>query len=462
MTQTKHSIFYKRGRFLFGLLAGTAFTAAGMAQEMVKADVQTSLAETIAKRRSVRQYAEQPVEDDKLSWLLKFLTVHNSTGFEDGRIVIQLNDQIVQYDPRNEKLNPSESAFPDLRMYPAPIHLYLLSQAEEENESESLWIWRGYAGQRIYLGVSALGLGTVTIRGIGFPIGYPAEPMTWSTYESFRIGLPDRLNTQLENTLLPPADENLESITKESLHALLWSAYGLSYLQDAKGKVHRTVPSARGKYPMRVMAITPEGIFQYIPDSIACRLARSENLIPKIHEWLNPGDFRDASHFLVLIWNRTVLESKAFAWYEAGASLANLQLTANALNHQLFRVGLATSDSLSALLEINNDMEEVLLVVGIQGGLSKKSSAEWKDGIYTGATKSWPAMEVEVTVREGRIQNLQILHNNSTPEFSTQVLASLPDKIIQANNTEVDGVSGATLSSNSLKKAVQNALENAK
>ena len=60
------------------------------------------------------------------------------------------------------------------------------------------------------------------------------------------------------------------------------------------------------------------------------------------------------------------------------------------------------------------------------------------------------------------MRDVQILEDNSTSEFISQVRASLSDDIIQANSIDVDGVSGATLSSNSLKRAIQEALGKAK
>jgi len=463
--QIKRSIFQKGQRLLFVWFAGLFIVTGGTAQEIKlapKASVSTSLTKAIAKRMSVRQFSNQNIEEEKLSWLLWFLSENNVTGYDSGQVVIQMNDKTYQYDPQDNVLNSFVQPLPDLRMYPSPIKFYLIPSSQKENENESLWIWRGFAGQRIYLGASALGLGTVTVWGIGFPVGYPAKPVQWSEPESLKIEFPDRFKEKLEETFLPEKGDALKPITKESLHILLWSAYGFSNLQEASGRVHRTVPSARGKYTMRVIRISPEGAFEYLPDSSRCQLASSENIIPHIQKSLNQEKFQNISHFLVLIWNRTILKSKEFALYEAGASLANLQLMANVLHHRISWMKVEPPNLLSQILKINEDVEEALMIIGIDGDSPKKSAAKWKDGVYAGASTGWPAMEIEVTIQDGKINNLQILEDNSTSEFVSQVRASLPDDIIQANSIDVDGVSGATLSSNSLKKAIQDALEKAK
>ena len=377
MIRVKYAIFQKGQRYLISWLIGFVVTSSGMGQEMKlapKAEIPATLSESMAKRMSVRQYSEQPVEDEKLSWLLRFVSENNVAGYDSGQVLIQMDDKTYRYDPGMQTLNGIEYTFPELRMFPAPVNIYLMPLNITHKKRESLWIWRGFIGQRIYLGASALGLGTVTIRGIGFPIGYPAESLTWSKNEKLKIDLPDSFQTKLEETVFSPKEDAPESIVKESLHALLWSAYGFSNLQDANGRIHRTVPSARGRYPMRLMLISSEGIFDYLPDSSRYQLATSENIIPEIQKSLNQEKFQNTSHFFVIIWNQSVLESRAYALYEAGASLANLQLAANALNHKISWTKMDSTHVLSSHLALNEDTEEALMVVGVQSA-SMKSSA---------------------------------------------------------------------------------------
>ncbi len=83
--------------------------------------------------------------------------------------------------------------------------------------------------------------------------------------------------------------------------------------------------------------------------------------------------------------------------------------------------------------------------------------AEAADGVYIGECNvNFIYAKVEVTVRDGRIENISILeHRNERGESAEAVV----DKIVEEQKIDVDAVSGATNSSNVLKKAVENALE---
>ena len=93
---------------------------------------------------------------------------------------------------------------------------------------------------------------------------------------------------------------------------------------------------------------------------------------------------------------------------------------------------------------------------------TKKDSMGVKDGTYVGISEGWTGMKTEVTIRKGQISGIKILEINGTPEFYGKVVDLLPDRILSKNSLEVDGISGATLSSNSMKESVGHALEQAK
>lgn len=86
----------------------------------------------------------------------------------------------------------------------------------------------------------------------------------------------------------------------------------------------------------------------------------------------------------------------------------------------------------------------------------------WKDGVYEGTSPGWTGMKVQVRVHKGKIHSVKVLEVKGTLRFAQMAVDSLPARMRINNSTEVDGVSGASLSSNSLKDAVQAALENAK
>ncbi len=86
-------------------------------------------------------------------------------------------------------------------------------------------------------------------------------------------------------------------------------------------------------------------------------------------------------------------------------------------------------------------------------------AAEASDGIYIGECNvDFIYAKVEVTVHDGRITDINILeHRNERGESAETVV----NKIVEEQKIDVDAVSGATNSSIVLKKAVENALEQA-
>ena len=84
------------------------------------------------------------------------------------------------------------------------------------------------------------------------------------------------------------------------------------------------------------------------------------------------------------------------------------------------------------------------------------------DGKYTAESSGWTGMSVEVEIRRGKIERIQVLRAKGSTKFSDRVVQSMPGKIVKAGQIEVDDVTGATLSSRSLKEAVRLALEKAR
>ncbi|MBN1779848.1 FMN-binding protein [bacterium] len=85
----------------------------------------------------------------------------------------------------------------------------------------------------------------------------------------------------------------------------------------------------------------------------------------------------------------------------------------------------------------------------------------YQDGTYTGESTEWTGMTVQVRVKNGKINDVKVLKVKGTPEYYDVVVRKLPRCIEAAGHPDVDGISGATLSCDSMKKAVRNALEKA-
>jgi len=81
------------------------------------------------------------------------------------------------------------------------------------------------------------------------------------------------------------------------------------------------------------------------------------------------------------------------------------------------------------------------------------------DGTYFGKTKGiLTGVKVEVTVKKGRITKIEILKARGWPAFKKKAIKEMPGRIIKAQSLKVDAVTGATISSKNIIKAVENAL----
>lgn len=89
-------------------------------------------------------------------------------------------------------------------------------------------------------------------------------------------------------------------------------------------------------------------------------------------------------------------------------------------------------------------------------------SKELTDGEYEAAVDGQEGvMTVKVTVTNGVIAAVDIVEHKETQSIAGDALTKIPQNIVEKNSVEVDGISGATLTSNRIKKAVTQCLEQA-
>jgi len=82
------------------------------------------------------------------------------------------------------------------------------------------------------------------------------------------------------------------------------------------------------------------------------------------------------------------------------------------------------------------------------------------DGLYRGTVDgTYGPLTVEVEFREGRIRAIDIIEQNETEDYFFDAYPSIPRKIIDKQQLEVDVQTGATLSAERIISAVKNALE---
>lgn len=80
---------------------------------------------------------------------------------------------------------------------------------------------------------------------------------------------------------------------------------------------------------------------------------------------------------------------------------------------------------------------------------------------YIGRSNSGMGNEivVRVTMDGSDIQNVEILKQSESEDYGVKAIRMLPQEIVEANSTDVDAVSGASVSSAAIKEAVQDALK---
>ena len=82
-------------------------------------------------------------------------------------------------------------------------------------------------------------------------------------------------------------------------------------------------------------------------------------------------------------------------------------------------------------------------------------------GVYLGGMYGWRYNECDVTVKDGRVAEIQLAGSKDPGRENTQV-APLYDRVIQAQSLQVDTISGATLTSKAYLQCIENALLQAK
>ena len=71
-------------------------------------------------------------------------------------------------------------------------------------------------------------------------------------------------------------------------------------------------------------------------------------------------------------------------------------------------------------------------------------------------------VKVTVTVEDGVITDCVIEGDQETAGIGSQAIEQMPEKIVAANGVDVDGVAGATITSDAVKAAVSSALAQAR
>ena len=109
--------------------------------------------------------------------------------------------------------------------------------------------------------------------------------------------------------------------------------------------------------------------------------------------------------------------------------------------------------------------DEILFTPGAVSDTKKDGPViETKAGEYVGVSNNGMGgkVTVKVTMKDGKIAAVEVVEHHETAGISDPAIAQMPEKIVKAGSTEVDNVSGATISSKAIKEAVADALSQVK
>lgn len=111
-------------------------------------------------------------------------------------------------------------------------------------------------------------------------------------------------------------------------------------------------------------------------------------------------------------------------------------------------------------------MKKILSLILCAALLAMGTTALAAAGTYTGVADSQiggpGAIEVSVTVDDsGAVTAVEVTKNGDTPGISDPAVEQVPARIVELQTANVDGVSGATMTSEAISKAVLNAVEQA-
>ncbi|MBQ2989824.1 MAG: FAD-dependent oxidoreductase [Clostridia bacterium] len=109
-----------------------------------------------------------------------------------------------------------------------------------------------------------------------------------------------------------------------------------------------------------------------------------------------------------------------------------------------------------------NLLDEQLFVKEKVAGAEFDMSAALADGEYTATVDGQEGpMTVKTVIAGGVIASVEIVENHETPTIAAAAMEQVPAAIVAGNTVEVDGVTGATMTSTRIMKAVAACLEQA-
>jgi len=111
----------------------------------------------------------------------------------------------------------------------------------------------------------------------------------------------------------------------------------------------------------------------------------------------------------------------------------------------------ATASSEGIMEAVNNALPET--------SSEEAASTTYEDGTHTGTAEgAHGPVEVEVTVVDSEITDVTVLNHNETEDIADPAIEEVTQAIVDNNSTDVDVTSGATVTSNAIMAAVDDAV----
>lgn len=137
----------------------------------------------------------------------------------------------------------------------------------------------------------------------------------------------------------------------------------------------------------------------------------------------------------------------------------NLDLweTKEAMKTEQERAELATE----RLTELETSLDSMVAKYTTQNQEAKETEETylWQDGTYEGTGTGFAGeLTVSVTIEKGTITDIQLVDSGNDDAAYVNMAVGVIDKMLAAQTSEVDAVSGATFSSNGIMDAVAEAL----
>lgn len=105
----------------------------------------------------------------------------------------------------------------------------------------------------------------------------------------------------------------------------------------------------------------------------------------------------------------------------------------------------------------------LMLSLAFVGCSNGPAASVWKDGSYNGKAEAVHGdIEMSVEISEGKIAKINVVSQAETSGVSEVAFEQVPSSIIEKQTTEVETVAGATVSSQAIIAAVEDALNKAK